>query len=79
MSKSIPVKRFGQIVKEAEKAYKREDWLTIGKLNAELNTINTGMWFQNGKSYLWALHRNGVLQFNDILDKNEGTPDDPLP
>lgn len=64
---SIPVKRFGQIVKEAEQAYKREDWLTIGRLNQELNAINTGMWFQNGEGYLWALRNGEPLPFDDIL------------
>ena len=68
MSKpSLPVRRFAQIVDLAEEAYKKEDWITIGRLNQELNEINTGMWFQNGKSYLWMLWNGEPLPFDDIL------------
>jgi hypothetical protein len=67
----IPIHRFSQIVKEAEKAYKREDWLTVGKLNQELNAINTGVFWQDGKAYLWALQEK-PLPFDDIITvKNE--------
>jgi hypothetical protein len=69
---SIPVKRFAQIVDEAERAYKREDWLTIGKLNQELNAINTGVWFQDGVAYCWALHRDGALPFDEIETISDG-------
>jgi hypothetical protein len=64
----IPVKRIGQIVDEAEKAYKREDWITIGELSA----INTGVWFQDGVAYCWALHRDGALPFDEIETISDG-------
>lgn len=68
----MPVKRFQQIVREAETAYKKEDWEIIGRLNQELSTINTGIYWQDdGKSYLWTLSKNGAIPFDDIPEKSE--------
>jgi hypothetical protein len=72
MIQGIPIARLSKIVYEAEEAYKHEDWLTIGKLNQELNAINTGIWWQHGKAYLWALTDGKPLPFDDIITvKNE--------
>lgn len=62
---SIPVRRFGQIVEEAEAAYKNQDYVTIGKLNQELATINAGLFWQDGVSYLLTLNVNEPLPFDE--------------
>lgn len=71
MIQGIPLERFSKIVHDAEKAYKVGDWLTIGRLNQELNNINCGMFWQEGKAYLWALYQGVPLPFDDIIEEKE--------
>ena len=58
----IPVHEFVQLEAQARKAYKREDWATIARINNRLAAINTSIYWIGKNAYLTVHNPKDILK-----------------
>ncbi len=64
-NKRLSLQDFTAILREAQEAFEKGDFEMIAIINARLSYLDSGLYFEDGESYLTSLSKSGPLPFED--------------